>query len=541
MQLKRIVKVLSLLPCHVYFVDTNNILLWCNDQQTKDIGFTNSADIIGKKIYDLYPKKYAKLLEKNNITTIISGKEQIFKEIINFEGKNALYLSHKVPIKENNQIIGIVGISIDITKQGEIKSNLNKTKARFLKILKKNKELIAQLNSEVTGEKFSKVSDLENIKNFYENLIDKMPGHVYWLDQNCIYQGCNAQQAKSAGLNNRQDIVGKTNKELPWNLQDSSLPEELDRVNRQVMETGQEITTEEPATFPDGSRGHFLSSKVPLRDPKGKIIGLLGVSQDITELKNTQDKLQKTEFLLHGMGLLSASIAHELRTPLSTITMTTTALKKYFGVLVSAYKEMRKIDRSIEYIADDTLNLIEDGIQRIERAADSSNQTISLILNNLILEEKRNVPKDLCSVTKCIFESIDEYTYPLGNRDNIDISRLNDFQFLGDTNLVKYVFFNLMKNAFYFIEKAGKGEISIWDSQIDDYNQIHFRDSGLGIPADKLPFIFNKFYTDRTHHGTGVGLAFCKLVMEKIGGSIECHSEIGKYTEFVLQFPKLPS
>lgn len=116
--------------------------------------------------------------------------------------------------------------------------------------------------------------------------------HIYWLDRNNVYQGCNDQQAKSAGLASRFDIAGKTNSELPWNKRHPDIVELVDNFNLQVMQSGEPVFVEEPAISLDGKKVVFLSHKLPLKDSKGKVIGLLGISIDITNQKAQQDKLQ---------------------------------------------------------------------------------------------------------------------------------------------------------------------------------------------------------------------------------------------------------
>src|SRR5262249_17298582 len=246
---------------------------------------------------------------------------------------------------------------------------------------------------------------------------------------------------------------------------------------------------------------YLRTEKMPLYE-KGKIVGVLGVAIDITELKETQEKLKKAEGRIDGMTLLISSIAHELRTPLGAIKMTAFALGKYLPILVAAYKNVRK-KNDPDYIPDENLESISNSIDRIQKSANNSNQIISMILTNLMAEETPVSKANLCSISDCINTSINEYAYPLGDKSMIDISGLKDFDFHGDKNLIKHVFFNLMKNAFYFIGKAGKGGISIWTEERNDYNQVYFKDTGYGILKGKLPKIFDKFYSSDTHHGTG--------------------------------------
>jgi len=69
--------------------------------------------------------------------------------------------------------------------------------------------------------------------------------------------------------------------------------------------------------------------------------------------------------------------------------------------------------------------------------------------------------------------------------------------------------------------------------------QIVVRDTGPGIAPDAIPKLFDSFYTSGKQGGTGLGLAYCKRTMKALGGDIQCRSELGKYTAFVLFFPKV--
>ena len=75
-------------------------------------------------------------------------------------------------------------------------------------------------------------------------------------------------------------------------------------------------------------------------------------------------------------------------------------------------------------------------------------------------------------------------------------------------------------------------------SNHSDFNQVIVEDNGPGIPADKIKNLFEPFYTSGKKEGTGLGLDFCKKTMESFGGTIECESEIGKFTKFILNQTK---
>jgi len=83
-----------------------------------------------------------------------------------------------------------------------------------------------------------------------------------------------------------------------------------------------------------------------------------------------------------------------------------------------------------------------------------------------------------------------------------------------------------------------KGDITIAVEQGATKNQVRFRDTGGGIDASILEKIFDSFFTTR-EDGTGVGLSYCKRTIQSFGGNIQCHSEPGSYTEFVISLPQI--
>ena len=146
-----------------------------------------------------------------------------------------------------------------------------------------------------------------------DRILSLSPIHIYWLDDNNIYQGCNEIQAITAGLKSRNDVVGKKNKDLPYNKGHTKLIEILDKTNLEVIRTGEQKIVEEEAILLDGSNAVFLSYKVPLKDKHKKVIGLLGMSINITSQKNKERQLKEekeyAEFTLeHIISYLPAHI-----------------------------------------------------------------------------------------------------------------------------------------------------------------------------------------------------------------------------------------
>ena len=96
--------------------------------------------------------------------------------------------------------------------------------------------------------------------------------------------------------------------------------------------------------------------------------------------------------------------------------------------------------------------------------------------------------------------------------------------------------FNLIDNALKAIFDAGKGNIFIWLEQNGKHNFLHFKDTGIGLPGDERQDLFKPFHT-RRNNGTGLGLAFCKTVMNNYGGDIVARGRDKQYAHFILKFP----
>jgi PAS domain S-box-containing protein len=123
-----------------------------------------------------------------------------------------------------------------------------------------------------------------------QRVIDLLPTRIFWKNNNSVFLGCNKILAKDAGKENPEEIIGKTDFELSWGKQaDIYRKDDAD-----VMASGKEkLNFEEPQTTPNGDLIWLRTSKVPLVDFDGKIIGVIGIYDDITEQKKAEEELLK--------------------------------------------------------------------------------------------------------------------------------------------------------------------------------------------------------------------------------------------------------
>jgi Na+/proline symporter/signal transduction histidine kinase len=239
-------------------------------------------------------------------------------------------------------------------------------------------------------------------------------------------------------------------------------------------------------------------------------------------------KEKEQEEKLMTMEMFGGAMAHEVKSPLATLNMCAqtvdTLLTKTFQgeteVGDSYYIKVQKEDADI-------LKKFSDMLKKISMKGITTVEGLLLYLkNNIIADDLKEY-----SILECVNEALSEYDNFNDNKINIEV-KIKDFLFYGSKHYVKHVLFNLITNAYKYAGKDAK--VEVWTTG----TQLHFKDYGKGIDEEKLPRIFEKFYTN-SKTGTGIGLAFCKRVMEDLGGDIECTSELGKYTHFTLYFPKI--
>lgn len=126
-------------------------------------------------------------------------------------------------------------------------------------------------------------------RDFVMDLLKQLPTHVFWKNADLVFLGCNDTFAKALGFSSADEIVGKTDYDLPVKKEQGDIFRADDR---QIMESGQpKLNIEEERTFLDGRKAFLLTNKVPLVNKKNnKTMGILGVFNDITELKKDRKK-----------------------------------------------------------------------------------------------------------------------------------------------------------------------------------------------------------------------------------------------------------
>ena len=276
---------------------------------------------------------------------------------------------------------------------------------------------------------------------------------------------------------------------------------------------------------------HFLDGKVSFAYfvPEYIPIFLFSIAGGIIANYNRQLAHQSKISLMRS---LSGSIAHEMRNPLSAITNAMSTVQAIIP------------DKPETHERHTTFDLSYSGLINIHEVIDESLATIkrgNKIIDSLLatLQDGAmdiNTFKRLSS-KNTIQNAISSYGYhDINERKLITEKSSATFDFLGDKDLFIYVLFNLIKNALHYRDKPGF-KIEIIPEKGLAFNSIRVRDNGPGVPAGKREIIFDRFYTFGKSGGNGLGLSFCRMVIESFGGTITCKSQEGHWTEFIIRLP----
>ncbi|MEE4197173.1 MAG: PAS domain S-box protein [Bacteroidales bacterium] len=270
----------------------------------------------------------------------------------------------------------------------------------------------------------------------------------------------------------------------------------------------------------------------PIKDKDEKIINFLAIKEDITERKKDREMLLETTQNLKKANatkdMFFSILAHDLRSPMGNIMQFTSLLDLNFDTFDD--EDKRSYIRLVKDLSEKTFDLLENLLawSRVQ-------------LNKMDFTPEKVNLKDIAEETLDIFEE------NLKNKNIHFINNINTSTYVfANEESIKLVFRNLLSNAIKFTPQKGKIEITAQRIKNPDTGRSHykicFKDTGVGIPKDKISKIFDadrNFSTKGTNNekGTGLGLILCKEFIEKNNGKISVSSTLGKGSQFCFTLP----
>ena len=346
-------------------------------------------------------------------------------------------------------------------------------------------------------------------------VMKNIPQRIFWKDTRSVYMGCNDNFALAAGVGRPENIVGKTDFDLAWTREES---EAFRRDDREVMDNDRpKFHIIEPQRQADGTQSWLDTNKVPLHDAKGKVFGILGTYEDITDRKLAEIQLKEAkaqaELYLDLMG-------HD-------ITNMNQALMGYLEMM-DVMRESGEIDKG----------LIDSSIEIINRSSRMINDVKKLTQVQAGKVSLKNV--DVCEILSAVKS---KYSNIPGRSVTINYSPGRDCMVrAGD--LLKDVFENLVDNAI----RHSTGPVTI-DLAIDrvkiegqSFLRITVSDTGPGILDDLKKKIFMSLKEDvEKTSRRGFGLYLVRTLIDHYHGQVWVEDRVpGDHTKgarFVVMLP----
>ncbi|STX59195.1 response regulator [Legionella geestiana] len=363
-----------------------------------------------------------------------------------------------------------------------------------------------------------------NIAYYLNGIIDAIPGCLYWKNCNGYYMGCNNLTAKLAGLSSPHEVVGKTDEEL-WGEQAANLV-----VNdTEVITKGVSILVEEKLKTSTGQWMHFTGVKMPLRDENNRIIGIIGNSLDITELKQTQAELKNSMEMAKAANLAKTefleNMRHDIRTPLTGIVGFADLLK-----MESDDPHIKEYSENLVASSHALLDLMDEVLEAIRVSSGEIPRlkkkfSLESTFNHVIeLNRARAAQKELSL--------------------SIEFAEDTPSYMIGDKVRIHRVALELVANALNFTE-AGFVKMSVSVARRMEGKivlKLMVADSGIGIPVEKQQEIYLQFKRltpsyQGIYKGAGLGLFVVKQFIDELNGEIYVESEAGRGTCFTCLIP----
>jgi PAS domain S-box-containing protein len=357
---------------------------------------------------------------------------------------------------------------------------------------------------------------LEHSQALLQAIVNNIPDLIYAKDN--VGHLLLANPAMLNELGRPADgILGKTDLQL---CEDTDIGRAIMEDDRRVMSSGQPQTSEEVRQTLKGKRT-FVSTKAPYSDDDD-VLGIVGISRDITDQKNYETNLQdhatQLESAIKELDAFAYSVSHDLRAPLRSIDGFSQALiEDYQGQLDDQGK---------------------DYLHRIRESAEKMSKQIDAILR-LSRQTRRELRKEHFNLTEVATQILEGLANNQPSRKVIWIVA-KGCTVTGDPEMLTIALDNLIRNAWKFTSHQPKSRIEVGCERKDTHLTFFVRDNGVGFDmryVDKLFIPYQRLHSEKEYPGIGIGLATVKRIIEKHHGRIWAKGEPGKGATFYFTLP----
>ncbi|UCF33429.1 MAG: PAS domain S-box protein [Phycisphaerales bacterium] len=468
----------------IFGVDTDGVVTFINASAAKTLGY-GREEVLGKAVHPLIHHSYADgrpyplgECPMNRAFTEGAASHVDDEVLWRKDGTRFDVEYTAVPVRKGGDIIGAVVVFRDVT------------------------ELVALYRDFVAV--------LEHSADF-----------VYIKDANHRFTAVSQNFAELAGQEHWRGLVGKSD----FDVFPREHAERYYERERPVLAGGEEIVDEvEPYHDRKGELRWVKTNKRPIRDRHGNIIGLFGISTDITEFKRLNEELQEAKEAADAANRAKSeflsNMSHELRTPLN-------------GVL--GYAQLLQRDPALSKRQKESLDAIQNCGEHLLTLI---NDVLDLSKIEAGLLEIDRQPCDFHRLLKSVFDIVRPRAEGKGLTISLNLSPEVPVAMLTDPTKLKQTLVNLLGNAVKFTEK-GAVTLDVCESG-SGMLEMHVCDTGVGMTQEELAHIFDPFKqvaAGKAAGGTGLGLTISKRIIEALGGALTVESTPGEGSCFTITHP----
>ncbi len=410
---------------------------------------------------------------------------------------------------------------------------------------------------------------LANTQILFEAMLDNIPDRIYFKDSQSRFVKISKALAKRLGLSNPDDAIGKTDF-------DFTAPEkarEFFQDEQRIIQTGEPLVNKvEKHLHADGTASWTSTTKVPLLNREGKVVGIVGINRDITELKVAEQKIESINRELReasrqaGMAEVATGVLHNVGNVLNSVNVAAGVLSdrlnhsKASGVSKLSKLLLDKKDDLGQFLStDERGRQVPAYLQQLAEHLEKEQTDMRRELNELVMNVEH---------IKEIVATQQNYARVLGVAEVVDLSEVMEDaikihggayerhgiklireydkvpQTAVDKHKVMQIVINFLANAKYACD-AGKKDhktVTVRIKLVDkDRVRMEVADNGIGIAPENLTRVFSQGFTTRKG-GHGFGLHSGALAAKELGGAISAESTgIGAGATFVLELPIVPA
>jgi len=440
------------------------------------------------------------------------------------------------PISDLADLVGRVSTSKDYSIRADKQSNdeigylVDKFNEMLAKIQTRDEELqsahsdleirvrerTVELEKEVYERK--KITEvLRESQKLLNIVMDNIPQAIYWKDTDSVYLGCNRTFAQHAGLEFTSDIFGKTDDELPWTEEETSI--NLREEKSIFVKMKPQYHSLETQRQHNNKNALIEVNRIPLFDSDNNIVGLLGAYEDITERSAMEEDLARAQ-RLESLGILAGGIAHDFNNLLTGIIGNIT-------------------------LAETLLESGEDISERLKDAEIASMRAKDLTMQLLTFSKGGEPIKKVVSLNELLDQSVKLSLRGSHTVCNLDIED-NIWPVEVDEGQITQVVNNIIINANQAMPEGGTITIMARNFEVNDDSRLNLKagkyvkvsiiDQGIGIPEEYIDKVFDPYFSTKKE-GHGLGLATCYSIIKKHEGLLYANSQLGKGSEFIFYIP----